>query len=334
MPKLLFTGGAGYIGSHVLHLFIKKGVPMSDIVVVDNLSSGSRQVVPKECKFYDADITDREKIECVFNEHEIDAVLHFAGLASVEESMREPARYFWVNGFGGFNVLSAMQRHDVRKIIFSSTASVYGNPVNVPMNEDHPVNPTNVYAESKLTFERMLAWFDRIYGIKHTILRYFNVCGVEGSFGDYYHWPCAHLVPNVLAHLIGEKDALRIFGNDYPTRDGTCVRDYVDIRDLAEAHYAGFVRLQNAGESETFNLGTGSGYTVKEILRVAEAVARKRANVAIEGRRVGDPSELVCDGRKAREILGWMPQIDIKESIASHWLWFKERHGATHFKQP
>ncbi len=298
--KILFTGGAGYIGSHVLHFFIRKGLKPENIIVVDNLSSGKKEVLPAGCHFYKVDVTDKKNLEGVFRDHNIGFVLHFAGVIHVEESMSDPGKYFLVNSFGGLNVLDLMNKYKIFKIIFSSTASVYGNPRYVPMDENHPTNPTNVYAESKLLFERMLERFDQIYSIKHIIFRYFNACGVEKSLGDYYHQPCAHLIPNIALNLLGKKKEFHLFGTDYPTRDGTCIRDYIDIRDLTEAHYLGFKYLNDHNRSEIFNLGTGKGYTVKEIVNLTQKITGRDVNLVNKDRKLGDPSELVCENKKAR----------------------------------
>jgi len=325
--KILFTGGAGYIGSHVLHFFIKKGVKPQNIIVVDNLSSGKRKNVPSGCIFYKIDITDKKRLEMVFKKHkDIDFVFHFAGLIHVEESMKNPQKYFLVNSFGGLNILDLMSKYKISKIIFSSTASVYGNPEYTPIDENHLISPINPYAESKFLFEEILKWFEKIYGIKYIIFRYFNACGVEKTLGNFYHEPCGHVIPKIVLNFLGEEKEFHLFGTNYQTKDGTCVRDYIDIRDLASAHYLGYKYLNNKYKNEILNLGTGKGTTVKEIIGLAEKISGRKLNLKIKSRRLGDPAKLICDNKKAKKVLGWSPKINLEHSIRSHWQWFKDKY--------
>jgi len=324
--KILFTGGAGYIGSHVVRCFIEKGIKPEGIIVVDDLSSGRKDLIPQGCQFYEIDVTDEPALRRVFREHEIDAIFHFAGLIQVEESMRKPFEYFKVNVFGGLNVLNLMKEYKVNKIIFSSTAGVYGVPDYLPIDENHPCRPVNVYAEGKLMFEKTLEWFDRLFGVKYVALRYFNACGVRDGLGDY-HEPYTHLIPKLALNLLGVESPFRLFGDDYLTPDGTCVRDFIDVRDLAEAHHKAYEYLKKFNQSNVFNLGSGKGHSVKEIIRLMEELSGQKVNFVVEKKRSGDPPQLVCSNKKAERLLAWLPKTGIKESILSHWLWFKENRA-------
>lgn len=320
--KILFTGGAGYIGSHVIWHFVEKGVRPEDVVIVDiEPLEKKRGLLPTGCSYCEVDITNKKDLEGVFKKYDIGFVMHFAGLIRVAESIRNPGTYFRTNSYGGLALLELMRQYEVPYIIFSSTAGVYGNPKYVPIDEDHPMNPTNPYGESKLVFEKMLGWFDGAHQIRHIILRYFNACGAREELGDR-HEPHTHLIPNIILNLLGENKEFYLYGTDYATKDGTSVRDYVDVRDLARAHYLAYEYLFKNSKSEIINLGTGRGTTTKEVVDLAEKVSGKKVNLVMRPRREGDPQELICANNKARKILGWIPVHDFASSLESHWKWF------------
>ena len=325
--RILFTGGAGYIGSHVVRYFVEKGIRPEDVVIVDIAQfERKRGILPAGCNYCEVDITDKKDLEEVFKKYDIGFVMHFAGLIQVGESMKDPGKYFNVNSFGGCNVLELMNVYKVKHIIFSSTAGVYGVPQYVPIDEEHPLHPISPYGESKLLFEKMLKWFDEAYHIKYVIFRYFNACGVQKGLGDY-HNPHTHLIPSIILNLLGVNKEFSLYGNDYSTKDGTSIRDYVDVRDLAAAHYLAYQYLLTHSQSEVINLGTQKGTTTREVVDLIQKVSRRIVNVVVKPRRVGDPQELVCANDKARKILGWAPKFDLVASIESHWNWFKDIHA-------
>ena len=316
----IVLGGAGYIGSHAVNKLIENNY---DVIVVDNLQSGHEEAINSKAKFYKGDIRDKNFLSNVFKEENIDGVFHFAANSIVGESMKEPLMYFNNNVYGMQILLEVMNEHNVNKIVFSSTAATYGEPKKVPITEDMETCPTNTYGETKLVMEKMMKWCDKAYGMKYVALRYFNVAGAEddGSIGED-HNPETHLIPIVLQTALGKRDHITIFGDDYDTEDGTCVRDYVHIVDLVEAHILAMKYLTHGGESNTFNLGSSQGFSVKEIVETARKVTDKNIKAIIGERRAGDPSKLIASSDKARKILGWNPiRTNIENIIKDAWLW-------------
>ncbi len=318
---LLVTGGAGYIGSHtVKHLLANH----ERIVVLDNLVFGHREALPLDrMTFIQGDMSDAPLIEKLFTEHQPEAVLHFAAFAFVGESVENPLKYYRNNFAAPLTVLEAMQKHGTKRFIFSSTCATYGNPVSIPMDETHPQEPVNPYGESKFMLERVLKDCDRAFGLKSVFLRYFNAsgCDLEGEIGED-HAPESHLIPRILMAATGEIESLTVFGTDYPTPDGTCIRDYIHVQDLAKAHALALDYLRNGGESTAVNLGTGRGFSVKEIIATAEAVTGKTIPVSYGPRRAGDPPELVANPAKAKALLGWEAELkEPRQHIESAWKW-------------
>lgn len=316
----IVLGGAGYIGSHAVNKLIENNY---DVIVVDNLQNGHEEAVNSKAKFYKGDIRDKNFLSNVFKEENIDGVFHFAANSIVGESMKEPLMYFNNNVYGMQILLEVMNEHNVNKIVFSSTAATYGEPKQVPITEDMETCPTNTYGETKLVMEKMMKWCDKAYGMKYVALRYFNVAGAEddGSIGED-HNPETHLIPIVLQAALGKRDHITIFGDDYDTEDGTCVRDYVHVVDLVEAHILAMKYLTHGGESNTFNLGSSQGFSVKEIVETARKVTDKNIKAIIGERRAGDPSKLIASSDKARKILGWNPiRTNIENIIKDAWLW-------------
>ncbi|MDU3582836.1 UDP-glucose 4-epimerase GalE [Clostridium butyricum] len=316
----IVLGGAGYIGSHAVNKLIENNY---DVIVVDNLQSGHEEAINSKAKFYKGDIRDKNFLSNVFKKENIDGVFHFAANSIVGESMKEPLMYFNNNVYGMQILLEVMNEHNVNKIVFSSTAATYGEPKQVPITEDMETCPTNTYGETKLVMEKMMKWCDKAYGMKYVALRYFNVAGAEddGSIGED-HNPETHLIPIVLQTALGKRDHITIFGDDYDTEDGTCVRDYVHVVDLVEAHILAMKYLIHGGESNTFNLGSNQGFSVKEIVETARKVTDKNIKAIIGERRAGDPSKLIASSDKARKILGWNPiRTNIENIIQDAWLW-------------
>ncbi len=318
--KALITGGAGYIGSVTSELFLDEG---HEVVVFDNLERGHKEAVDGRATFVEGDLRDRDAICRVMKEFSPDAVVHFAAYALVGESMQRPGLYFRNNVGGGQNLVDAMLEEGVRKIVFSSTCATYGEPREIPMTEDLPQNPANPYGESKLMLERILSWYNRLCGIRPVFLRYFNACGATEKFGED-HEPETHLIPNVLAVAAGEKDCVQIFGDDYDTPDGTCIRDYIHVSDLALAHL-------NALEREVtgaFNLGTGRGSSVNEVVMTAREVTDRDIPSRTAPRRPGDPARLVAGNEKACGELDWhLHHSDLKSIIRSAWEWLQKHPG-------
>mgnify|MGYP000980760727 CR=1 FL=1 len=324
---ILVTGGAGYVGSHTVRAMLEAGY---SVVVADNLSTGFRAAVPAACRLYEGDIRDAAFLTEIFEKEEIDGVIHFAAFSQVGESGKVPLRYY-ENNVGGTRVLlEQMTAHGVDTIVFSSSAAVYGEPEQVPIEETAPLHPTNCYGDTKLAMERMFYWASVAHGIHFVALRYFNACGahMSGKIGEA-HNPETHLIPIVLQVPNGQRDHVSIFGDDYPTRDGTCVRDYIHVTDLASAHILAAEYLMNGGENNVFNLGNGVGFTVKEIIDTAEKVVGKSIKCEMVARRAGDPAQLVASSDKAKTALGWKPKYDdIETIIGSAWNWHKEHpHG-------
>ncbi|MFC6171172.1 UDP-glucose 4-epimerase GalE [Loigolactobacillus jiayinensis] len=321
---VLVLGGAGYIGSHTVDRLVGKGF---DVVVVDNLVTGHRAAVNAKARFYYGDVRDTSFLEQVFTTEKIDSVVHFAAFSVVPESMRVPLKYFDNNTAGMINLLEVMERHAVKQIVFSSTAATYGEPKQIPIKETDPQVPTNPYGESKLAMEKIMHWADLAYGIKFVALRYFNVAGAkaDGSIGEDHH-PETHLVPIILQVAAGERAELKIFGADYPTKDGTNVRDYVHVVDLADAHILALAYLAKGNDSNAFNLGSATGFSNKEILEAARKVTGQPIPATMAPRRAGDPATLIAASDKARQTLGWQPQYDdIQEIIRTAWNW-KQGH--------
>lgn len=324
---ILVTGGAGYIGSHTVKLLKSKGY---DILVFDNLVYGHQDFIDKlDVKFVKGDLSDRNLLDQIFNQYQIEGVIHFAAYAYVGESMSNPAKYYRNNVVSTLNLLEAMESAGVRKIVFSSTCATYGMPEEIPIPETHPQNPINTYGYTKLVIEKMLADFQRAYNWKYVVFRYFNACGAspDGMLGED-HDPEPHLIPLTLYTALGKRDYISILGDDYPTPDGTCIRDYIHVEDLGSAHLLGLEYLLKGGKSEVFNLGNGSGFSVKEVIEAAKKVTNIDFSVRLADRRPGDPPMLVGASAKAHKILGWQPQYPEIETIITHaWHWHKQRHG-------
>lgn len=312
--RVLLTGGAGYIGSATARLLQQEGVC---VTVIDNFEHGHRDALPPGIAVFEADLRDAEQMSGVLSKVRPDAVIHFAAYAYVGESMADPLRYFENNVNGGINLIKASVEAGVKKIVFSSSCATYGVPENLPITEQTPQCPTNPYGESKLILEKVLRWAEKIHGIQAVLLRYFNACGADGDLGED-HDPETHLVPLVLQAAAGQRNEICVFGDDYPTPDGTCIRDYIHIKDLAVAHRLAL----NDGISGTFNLGTGKGHSVLEVIRCAEKVTGRKIPVRVCPRRAGDPPELVAAVDKARTELGWIAQYSELENIISDaWNW-------------
>ena len=325
--SILITGGAGYIGSHAARLLAEQG---EEIVVLDNLELGHREaIVSPGVELVQGDVGDSALVEAIFSQHRIDAVLHFAAWALVGESVAEPLKYYRNNVASPLVLLNAMQRHGTRQFIFSSTAATYGNPVRVPMDESHPQEPINPYGRSKLMLERILGDCGQAWGLNYVILRYFNASGCSGdSLIGEDHTPESHLIPRALMAAAGTAPPLTVFGTDYPTPDGTCIRDYIHVLDLAEAHAKGLTYLRNGGASVACNLGTGAGVSVQEIIGLAESVTGKPVPREYGPRRPGDPPSLVADPSRARDILGWTAACtDPRLMIESTWRWLTGPRG-------
>jgi UDP-glucose 4-epimerase len=318
--KVLVTGGAGYVGSLVCEALAARG---DEVVVLDNLQQGHRDSVPENAEFVRADIRNPDELSRVFHRHAIDAVMHMAADSLVELSMTDPGSFFRNNVSGGLNLLDVMLEHKVNRIIFSSSAAVYGKPDVNLIEETEPTVPVNPYGESKLIFERILKWYGKAHGLRHVSLRYFNAAGASEKRGED-HRPETHLIPNILKAAFNDKATLNIFGTDYPTRDGTCVRDYVHVADIAGAHALALEKIDHLND-EVYNLGNGEGYSVSEVVDAAKRVTG--ANIALKAcpRREGDPPVLVASSERARNELGWVPKYNSIESIVeTAWRWLKK----------
>ncbi|WP_339817132.1 UDP-glucose 4-epimerase GalE [Paenibacillus sp. FSL R7-0216] len=316
---ILVTGGAGYLGSHTVAALLEQG---KEVVVIDNLQTGHREALLGG-KLYEGDLRDKALMAKLFAENEIEAVIHFAANSLVGESMKDPVKYFDNNVYGTLCLLDAMDQANVRKIVFSSTAATYGEPEKVPIEETDPTRPTNVYGETKLTMERMMAWFDQVLGIQYVSLRYFNAAGAHesGKIGED-HRPESHLIPLIIQAALGQRPSIQVFGDDYNTADGTCVRDYIHVSDLADAHLRAVNHLLGGGESDVFNLGNGQGFSVKEVIETVKDVTGHDFPVVISPRRAGDPAVLIASSDKARRVLGWNPtRNQLANIIESAWQW-------------
>ena len=327
-PTILVTGGAGYIGSHAVLALQKAGYP---VVVLDNLVYGHRELVEDVLKveLIVGDTNDRNLLDQLFSTHHIGAVMHFAAYIAVGESVVEPGKYYRNNVNGTLTLLEAMVAANIKNFVFSSTCAIYGMPQEVPMTENHPQNPLSPYAMSKWMVEKILADFDVAYGLKSVCFRYFNASGADpnGSLGED-HSPETHLIPLVLLAALGKRDSISILGTDYDTPDGTCVRDYIHVSDLADAHVLGLEYLLKGGDSNIFNLGNGNGFSVREVIETAKQVTGKDIKVVEGDRRAGDAPILVGSCTKAKTILGWNPQYaDLHKIVEDAWQWHQSRHG-------
>jgi UDP-glucose 4-epimerase len=316
---VLVTGGAGYIGSHSVAQLLAAG---EEVVIVDNLYQGHKEAVLGG-KLYVGDIRDAAFLDTVFKENEIDSVIHFAANSLVGESMKLPAKYYHNNVYGTLCLLEKMNEYNVKYIVFSSTAATYGEPERVPICESDRTDPTNTYGETKLAMEKMMRWFDAAHGIRFVSLRYFNAAGAHesGRIGED-HSPETHLIPLILQVPLGKRAFISIYGDDYDTPDRTCIRDYLHVTDLADAHLLAVKHLREGGESNVYNLGSGSGFSVKEVIEVAREVTGHSIPAVIEGRRAGDPAKLIASSDKIKQELGWNPQRDdLRVIISSAWKW-------------
>ena len=318
--RLLVLGGAGYIGSHTAVELLESG---HEVVIVDSLVTGYEAAVPEGASFYQGDIRDYDFLNDLFKKEAIDAVIHFAAFSLVGESVTDPLKYYENNLYGTKVLLKAMIDNGVNKIVFSSTAATYGEPENIPILEDDRTCPTNPYGETKLAMEKMMKWSANAYGLKYVSLRYFNACGAHKSakIGEA-HNPESHLIPLVLQVPNGKRESVSIYGTDYDTPDGTCIRDYIHVTDLAEAHILAVEYLMKGGESNVFNLGNGVGYSVREVIETARKVTGHPIPAVEIPRRAGDPARLVASGEKAKTVLGWEPKItSLEDIIRSAWVW-------------
>ena len=331
---ILVTGGAGYIGSHCVIRLLEAG---KKVIIFDNLSTGHIETVNElkkhgELEFIKGDLLNIEDIKKVFNNN-IDAVIHFAALSLVGESVKEPLKYYYNNVMGTLNLLNVMIENNVKKIVFSSTAATYGEPKYTPIDELHPQNPINPYGNTKLMIEKMMDDFDKAYGLKSVRLRYFNVAGADekARIGEWHNIE-THLIPNILKSVFDKNKTFNIFGTDYNTKDGTCVRDYINIEDLISAHILALEYLFNGGNTNFFNLGTNEGNSVKEVFDACQKVLNKNINVSVKERREGDPEILVADNKKAKEVLGWQNNKTLTDSITSAFEWEKKLSGKIYAK--
>lgn len=327
-PTILVTGGAGYIGSHAVQALQRIGY---EVIIIDNLVYGHQDLVENvlHAKLIVGDISDRVLLDDLFATHSIAAVMHFAAYAYVGESMKNPAKYYRNNVAGTLTLLEAMLAASVKTIVFSSTCATYGIPPSVPVLEEHPQVPINPYGRSKLMVEKILADFDAAYGLKSVIFRYFNVAGADpnGQLGED-HDPEPHLLPSVLLAAAGKRESVSILGTDYATPDGTCIRDYIHVSDLAQAHVLGLEYLLDGGDSQVFNLGNGNGFSVRQVIETVKAVTGLPIKVIESDRRPGDPPILVSSGEKARKILDWKPQYPaLKEMVTHAWSWLQKRQA-------
>lgn len=324
---ILVLGGAGYIGSHTVYELIGAG---RDVVVADNLVTGFRKAVHPRARFYELDIRDRKALDALFERENIEGVIHFAASSQVGESMKDPLKYYDNNLWGTNCLLESMVAHNVKKIVFSSTAATYGLPEKTPILETDRTQPINPYGETKLAMEKMMRWTDLACGLKYVALRYFNACGAhpDGVIGEA-HDPETHLIPIILQVPNGQREFIGIFGGDYNTKDGTCVRDYIHVTDLAQAHILALDYLLAGGESNTFNLGNGVGFTNKEVVETARRVTGHPIPEKLLDRRPGDPDILVASSEKAKSVLGWSPKYaDLETIISTAWNWHRTHpHG-------
>ena len=320
---ILVLGGAGYIGSHTALELVKSG---RDVVIADSLVTGYKKSIPEKARFYQGDIRDFEFLDNLFQQEKIDAVIHFAAYSLVGESVANPLKYYGNNLYGTKILLEAMVKNNIDKIVFSSTAATYGEPENIPILESDRTCPTNPYGETKLAVEKMFKWVAEAHGLRYVSMRYFNACGADenGIIGEA-HNPESHLIPIILQVPNGKRETISIYGTDYDTPDGTCIRDYIHVTDLAQAHILAVKYLYNGGKSDIFNLGNGVDYSVREVIETARKVTGRPIPVTETSRRAGDPARLVASSEKAKRILGWKPVHNcLEEIIASAWNWHKK----------
>lgn len=327
--SVLVVGGAGYIGSHAVYQLIESEY---DVVVIDNLSTGHLSAVHHEARFYEGDIKNRSFLQSVFQRENISGVMHFAANSLVGESVHKPLQYYDNNVYGTQILLEVMQQFSIDKIVFSSTAAVYGEPQHIPITEKEETTPTNPYGETKIVMEKMMKWVEQASNLRYVSLRYFNVAGARstGEIGED-HQPETHLIPIILQVALGFRENITIYGDDYPTPDGTCIRDYIHVEDLIDAHILALHYLNNGGKSSVFNLGTKTGFSVKEIIDVARKVTGSEIPVEVGNRRAGDPSKLIANPQKAIDVLGWNPERShVTKVITDAWNWFsKNPYGYT-----
>lgn len=320
--SVLVLGGAGYIGSHTVRELIKAG---RDVVVIDNLQTGHIKAVHGRARFYKGDIRDRGFLESVLGSEDIDSAIHFAACSLVAESMTDPLKYYSNNLCGTLTLLEALVAHKIDKVVFSSSAAVYGEPKDTPITEDAAAEPTNTYGETKLSMEKMFKWVGEAHGLRFVSLRYFNACGAdpEGDIGEA-HAPETHLIPLILQVPAGKRGHISVFGNDYPTKDGTCIRDYIHVTDLSKAHILALEYMENGGASEIFNLGNGVGFSVREVIDCARRVTGHEIPEKEEARRPGDPAALVASSEKIKRVLGWKPEYcGLDTIIKTAWKWHR-----------
>lgn len=327
--KILVTGGAGYIGSITVRKLQSEG---HEPVVFDNLSMGHRESV--DCPLIVGNLEKKDEVFTLLQDYEFDGVIHFAAYALAGESMQDPFKYFYGNILGGLNLLEFMKEKQIPHIIFSSTCAVYGRPDVLPVTENESKKPESVYGESKLQFEKILHWYDELYGIKHINLRYFNAAGaaLDGTLGEG-HAPETHIIPIAIKAALGDLPAFTLYGTDYDTKDGSCVRDYIHVEDLATAHLLALKKLKEQATSDSFNLGTGTGYSNKEVIEMVKKVSGIDFRVDTQDKRKGDPAAIYADNKKARENLGWTPQYsDLETIVSSAWAWHEKQWKQTHEK--
>jgi len=325
MARILVTGGAGYVGSVCSAELIKQG---HDVIVIDDLSAGHRECVPSGAEFHVMDIADADGFRRLIRERPVEAAFHFAAKALIPESVTDPAVFFKVNVSSALTMLDVLREEGVRKIVFSSTAAVYGDPVEIPIPEDHPKRPVNSYGETKLCFERALAWYAKAYGMSTVAFRYFNASGASAEQGEN-HCPETHIIPLLFEAALGERKHFVVYGQDWPTIDGTCLRDYVHVLDIAHAHIAALERMQDPG-FEAYNIGTGQSFSVHEVCQAVERVIGMRVPVVAGDRRPGDPAVLEAKSDKLMKDLGWAPKhSDLENIIATAWAWKTRMVGAS-----
>jgi UDP-glucose 4-epimerase len=323
--RILVTGGAGYVGGTVAELLLQKG---HEVTIYDNLCHGHRSMVPAKAEFIEGDLADRSKLEQIFSSKKFDGVMHFAALIEAGESMKKPELYFRNNSASTLTLFEAMLAKGVNRLVFSSTAAVYGEPESTPIREDAPLRPTNTYGESKLLVEHMLTWLNRVHGFRYASLRYFNVAGAIEGRGEA-HEPESHLIPLILDVALGKRKSIKIFGQDYPTSDGTCIRDYVHVQDLAHAHLLALEALKDR-DRLIYNIGNGHGFTIREVIESARRVTGHPIPVEEAERRPGDPAVLIASSEKIERELGWKREFDkLDDIVASAWKWHQLRYSVT-----
>ena len=317
------TGGAGYIGSHTVKLLLDRGF---EVVILDNLSRGHIEAVPKGVPFEKVDLLEYDSLFSAIKKYPVDAVIHFAAFTYVGESVADPGMYYRNNVVGSFNLINAVKENNIKKFVFSSTCSIYGNPVNIPISESELANPINPYARTKYMIEEILRDYDMSHELKHIALRYFNAagCSDDASIGES-HEPEPHLIPLILYAALGIKEKIMIFGEDYDTADGTCIRDYIHVNDLADAHLRALDYIDKVNKSDYINVGTGNGYSVKEMIDAARRITGKEIRSEIVPRRAGDPARLVAENSKAKNLLGWSAKYGLDEIIQTAWNWYLNR---------